>query len=89
MKDTNQISAHISSRTKNRLDRYVRNFGVTRGHVIERALEHHLQALEEIPSGFIIPKRLVLTADDAVMVRDITERPPEPSDAMKKLFDDR
>ena len=89
MSDTTQISAHISFETKNRLDRYVRNFGVTRGHIIERALEHHLQALEEIPPNFIIPKRLVLAPDSAVKVRDLTERPPAPNDALKKLFDDR
>ncbi len=89
MTETTQISAHISYETKNRLDRYVRNFGVTRGHLIERALEHHLQALEEIPPNFIMPKRLVLSPDSAVKVREITERPPEPTDALKKLFDDR
>ena len=89
MSDTTQISAHISVETKNRLDRYVRNFGVTRGHLIERALEHHLQALEEIPAHFIMPKRIVLSHESAVAVREMTERPPEPTDAMKKLFDDR
>jgi hypothetical protein len=89
MNDTIQISAHISFDTKKRLDRYVRNFGVTRGHLIERALEHHLQALEEIPANFIMPKRIVLSAESAVQVREMTERPPEPTDALKKLFDDR
>ena len=89
MSNTTQISAHISFETKNRMDRYVRNFGVTRGHLIERALEHHLQALEEIPPNFILPKRLVLSADSAAEVREMTERPPEPTDALKKLFDDR
>jgi predicted DNA-binding protein len=89
MNDTTQISAHISFETKKRLDRYVRNFGVTRGHLIERALEHHLQALEEIPANFIMPKRIVLSAESAAKVREMTERPPEPTEALKELFDDR
>ena len=89
MSETIQISAHISTETKMRLDRYVRNSGVTRGHLIERALEHHLQALEEIPNEFITPKRIVLSQESAAKAQEMTERPPEPTDALKKLFDDR
>ena len=61
MSDTTQISAHISQETKNQMEQYARNFGVTRGHLVERALEHHLRAQEEIPLSFIIPPRLVLS----------------------------
>lgn len=89
MKNTTQISAHISPATKARLDRYVRGTGVTRAHCIEQALLHHLQALEELPSEAIVPVRLVLTDESAQRVRDLLERPPEPTEEMKRLFDDR
>lgn len=84
-----QISAQISMATKERLERFVRSTGITRTHLIEQALLHHLRALEELPADVIVPARLVLDAASAARVRDRTERPPEPTDALKQLFDDR
>lgn len=86
---TTQISAHISKAVKARLERYVRAHGVTRAHLIEQALLHHLQALEELPPDAIVPARIVLTRQSADHVRELVESPPEPTEAMKKLFDDR
>ena len=42
-----------------------------------------------VPADAIIPKRLVLTRASAEAVRDLVERPPAPTEAMKQLFDDR
>ena len=89
MASTRQISAHISEDTKARLDRRVRATGVTRAYLIEQALLHHLQALEELPVDIIVTPRIVLTAASARRVRDLTSHPPEPTEAMKRLFDDR
>ena len=89
MKSSTQISAHISLETKERLERMVRAYGITRTHLIEQALLHHLRALSEIPADAIVPARLVLTRESAERVRDLTERPPEATDEMKRLFDDR
>jgi predicted DNA-binding protein len=89
MADTTQISAHISLDTKERLERYVRATGVTRAHLIEQALLHHLQALEELPVDAIIPTRLVLSRESAKRVRDLISRPDPPTEAMQQLFDDR
>jgi predicted DNA-binding protein len=89
MAQETQISAHISMSTKERLERLVRATGVTRTHLIEEALLHHLRALEELPADAIVPARLVLTRESAERVRDLTERPPAPTEAMKRLFDDR
>lgn len=44
-----QISAYISDETRALLERYVRRTGVKKRHVIEQALLHHLQALDELP----------------------------------------
>ncbi len=86
---TTQISAHIPDDLKASLDRQARASGTTRAHLVEEALRHHLQALAELPPDAIVPKRVVLTRESAERVRDLIERPPPPTDAMKRLFDDR
>jgi len=86
---TRQISAHISEAVKQRMERCVRATGQTRAHLIEQALLHHLQALEELPLDAIVPARVVLTAESARKVRDLLTHPAPPTDAMKRLFDDR
>ena len=84
-----QISAIISTDTKARIERYVRAFGVTSAHLLEDALLHHLRALEELPPDAIVPPRVVLSRDSAERVRDLTSHPPQPTEAMRALFDDR
>lgn len=86
---TTQISAHIPDDLKARLDRQARATGTTRGRLVEDALRHHLQALNELPPDAIIPTRIVLAPESAAQVRDLVERPPAPTDEMKRLFDDR
>ena len=86
---TTQISAHVSEETKARLDRYVRQAGVTRARVIEEALMHHLEVLEELPRDVVVPARLILTQESAKRVRDLVTRPSEPTADMQRLFDDR
>jgi len=86
---TIQVSAHISEDTKARLERFVRKTGQTRGRLIEDALMQHLQALEELPADAIVPPRLVLAPESAARVRDMIARPPQPTEDLKRLFDDR
>ena len=86
---TTQVSAHISEETKARLERFVRRTGQTRGRVIEDALLQHLQALEQLPAEVIVPARIVLAPMSASDVREMITRPPEPTDDLKRLFDDR
>jgi len=62
---------------------------MTQAWVVEQALLHHLQALEELPSDVIIPVRLVLSEESARVVRDLVTRPPEPTEEMRRLFRDR
>ncbi len=84
-----QVSAFISDETKARLDRYARAHGVSKGWLVEQALMHHLQALEQLPEEVRVPARMVLDAASARKVRALLRRPPVPTKAMKKLFDDR
>lgn len=64
MKDT-QISAQISESTRELMERHVRRAGVKKGHLIEQALLHHLQALEELPAEYIVHPRLVVSRGTA------------------------
>jgi predicted DNA-binding protein len=89
MASTTQISAHISLDTKERVERHVRATGVTRAYLVEQALLHHLQALEELPTDAVIPARVVLSPESAQRVRDLISHPPAPNEAMQRLFDDR
>ena len=89
MAETTQISAHITIETKERMERYVRSTGITRAHLVEQALRHHLQVLESLPAEAVIPTRLVLSGKSAKRVREATTRPAKPTAAMRRLFDDR
>ncbi|MBZ5635488.1 MAG: hypothetical protein LAO55_20380 [Acidobacteriia bacterium] len=61
MSNETQISALISHTTKALLDQRVRATGVKKSHLIEQALRHHLQALQELPADVIVHPKLVVT----------------------------
>jgi hypothetical protein len=46
-----QISAYISETTKEQVERYAQAHGVKKGHLVEEALLHHLQALRDLMAG--------------------------------------
>lgn len=85
--DPIQISAFVSADTKARLEDYVREHGVKRSFLIERALQHHLAALEEIPADVVIPPVVVVSKASGEQLAEMLENPPPPTDAMKALFD--
>lgn len=61
MEKETQISALISKETRDLLERYVRETGIKKGHLIEEALRQYLQALEELPNDVIVHSRVVVT----------------------------
>ena len=61
MERETQISAIVSQSTRDLLERHVRATGVKKGHLVEQALRHHLQALHELPADVIIHPKLVVT----------------------------
>jgi hypothetical protein len=85
MADT-QISAFISDTTKELVERYVEAHGVKKGHLLEEALLHHLQALRDLPADLIIPPRLVLSRDSFERVVEMVEHPRKPTQAMRDLM---
>jgi hypothetical protein len=58
-----QISAFVSSETKEQIDRYTRSTGVKKNHLVEEALRHHLQALRELPADIVVHPRIVVTLE--------------------------
>jgi len=85
MSDT-QISAYISDTTKREVERYAEAHGVKKGHLVEEALLHHLQALRELPADLVVPPRLVLTRASIAKVGALVRKPPRATKAMRDLL---
>ena len=83
---TTQVSAYISEETKAAIEAYVKSRGVKKAYLIEEALQHHLQALREIPDDLVIPSRLVLTREAMTQIGKCIDAHSEPSEALKDLF---
>ena len=81
-----QISAFVSEETRTRLDRYVEAHGMKKAAVVERALLHHLQALDELPADILIPPRLLVTPATFDRIVQRLAAPGEVTEAMKALF---
>lgn len=85
-KDT-QISAQISETTRQLMEKHVRRTGVKKGHLVEQALLHHLQALEEIPAEYIIHPRIVVSRKTGEEMLRKAEN-PSPTPALRELMRD-
>ena len=87
MEQESQISALVSRTTKELLERHVRATGVKKGHLVEQALRHHLQALQELPADVVIHPTLVVTRQSgAAIVKQIRTR--KPTGALRRLMRD-
>lgn len=85
MEEETQISAVISVATRDLIERYVRATGMKKGHLIESALCHHLQALEELPLDAVAHPRLVVTRHSGQQILSRI-RTPKPSRALRELM---
>ncbi|HJW93786.1 MAG TPA: hypothetical protein VJ901_09220 [Thermoanaerobaculia bacterium] len=82
-----QMSALVSESTRDLLERYVRATGVKKGHLIEQALRHHLQALHELPADVVVHPALVVTRKSGeAVLRQM--RSGKPTKALHKLMRD-
>jgi hypothetical protein len=68
-----QISAFVSTSTRDLLDRHSRRTGIKKSRLIEDAIRHHLAALSEFPEEFVIPTRLVISNDDFKRIEATTK----------------
>jgi hypothetical protein len=82
-----QISAIVSQATKDLLERHVRATGVKKGYLVEQALRHHLQALQELPADVIVHPKLVVTrrSGEAILKQ---MRSGKPTKALRDLMGD-
>ena len=83
-----QISAYVSTKTKERLDATSRARGIKKAHLVEQALLHYLTALDQLPAGFVIPARIVLKADAFAHLVEDFQADIEPTQALSDLFND-
>ena len=82
-----QISAQISETTRELMEKHVRRTGVKKGHLVEQALLHHLQALDAIPAEYIIHPRIVVSRKTGEeMLRKADN--PNPTVALRRLMRD-
>ena|SRR5260221_291873 len=80
-----QISAIVSETTRDRLEKHVRATGVKKGHLVEQALLHHIQALEELPADVIVHPRIVITRRSFEKVVEQMEK-AKPTQALRNLM---
>jgi len=83
---TTQVSAYISNETKMNLERYSTQNGMKKAFLIENAINHYIQALESIPSEFIVPTNIVLSQESFENVMDMVENSPKPTQALIDLM---
>lgn len=55
-----QVSATISTATKDKLDRFTEQLGLKKNFVVEQALLFFMESRRELPDEAFIPTRLVL-----------------------------
>jgi hypothetical protein len=88
MEKETQISALVSRTTRELLERHVRATGVKKGHLVEQALRHHLQALQELPADVIVHPKLVVTRKSGGAILK-QMRGGKPTKALRDLMRDR
>jgi hypothetical protein len=84
---TSQISANISSETRERLEAYVALHGVKKSHVIETAVLYYLSAMDTIPSDLVIPPMIQVSRTTGDAILELIENPKPATPAMRALFD--
>jgi S-adenosylmethionine:diacylglycerol 3-amino-3-carboxypropyl transferase len=83
---TNQVSATISSTTKEQLDRFTEEFGLKKNFVVEQALLYFMASRRELPDEAFIPTRLVLDDDSFDKVVARLKADPSPTAALRELM---
>jgi hypothetical protein len=88
MEKETQISALVSRTTRDLLERHVRATGVKKGHLVEQALRHHLQALQALPADVIVHPKLVVTrTSGAAILKQV--KAGKPTKSLRDLMRDR
>lgn len=86
MSTQSQISATISSATKEELDRFAESHGLKKNFVVEQALLFFMKARRELPDEALVPARIVLEDEDFDRIVAMIDKPPAPVDALRELM---
>lgn len=86
MRDDAQISATVSSTTKELLDRFTESRGLKKNYVVEQALLYFMESRRELPDEAMIPTRITLDNAEFERLLDLVENPPAPTAAMRELM---
>lgn len=86
MSTQSQISATISSATKEELDRFTESHGLKKNYVVEQALLFFMKARRELPDEALIPARIVLDDDAFDRIVASLEQAPAPNEALRELM---
>ena len=81
-----QVSATISTTTKDALDRFTEQRGLKKNYVVEQALLFFMEARRELPEEAFIPARLLLDSEGFEVVASLLDDPPEPTPALRELL---
>ena len=80
-----QINARVSAVTKALLEKESRATGIKKEFLVEEALLHHFQALQELPADIVVHPRLVISAESAATIVNQLEH-PKPTPALRALM---
>lgn len=86
MSEQAQISATVSTATKEQLDRFTESHGLKKNYVVEQALLYFMEARRELPDEALIPTRFVLDEQAFDRVVERLERPAAPTAALRELM---
>ena len=86
MRKAAQISAEVSLATKELLERYSRATGMKKGHLVEDALLHHIQALQELPMDIVVPARIVVSRASGEQLIKRLASPARPTRKLRELM---
>ena len=89
MREQSQISATVSTTTKELLDRFSESHGFRKNFVVEQALLFYMESRRELPEDAFIPVRIVLDDDAFDRVVRAIEKPSAPSEALRELMGGR
>lgn len=87
MTEATQISATISTETRELLERFVAEHGVKKSRWIETAVLHHLNALDAIPADLVIPPIIHVSSTTGKLLQDRIENPKLATPAMRELYE--
>lgn len=86
MSAQSQVSATVSTATKERLDRFTERLGLKKNFVVEQALLLFMESRRELPDEAFLPARLVLDDAGFERVLALLEAPPAPTSALRELM---